>query len=95
MFQATAASPTAAAPANGSSSPSHRHRNGVFTVTDSGDQPRLKGQGRMRRTRFSIRRHLQKHGLAHADSDSDLEDEQPSESERLQPTRPQPLLDFR
>ena len=29
----------------------------------------------MKRTRFSIRRHLQKRGLAHADSDSDLEEE--------------------
>ncbi|KAM9712896.1 phospholipase D1 isoform 1-T1 [Menidia menidia] len=33
-------------------------------LTDSGDQPRLKGQGRARRARLSIRRHLQKHGLA-------------------------------
>lgn len=54
---------------------------GVFTVMDSLDQPRLKGQGRMRRTRFSIRRHLQKHGLASANSDSDLEDEEAAERE--------------
>lgn len=43
-------------------------------MTDSVDQPRLKGQGRTRRSRFSIRKHLQKHGLAHADSDSKLEE---------------------
>uniref|UniRef100_A0A3Q4GQ01 Phospholipase n=1 Tax=Neolamprologus brichardi TaxID=32507 RepID=A0A3Q4GQ01_NEOBR len=49
---------------------------GVFTVADSMDQPRLKSHGRLRRTRMSIRRHLQKHGLAHADSDSDLEHEE-------------------
>uniref|UniRef100_A0A1A8AE64 Phospholipase n=1 Tax=Nothobranchius furzeri TaxID=105023 RepID=A0A1A8AE64_NOTFU len=48
----------------------------LFTVTDSVDQPKLKGQGRFRRTRFSIKRHLQKHGLAQADSDSDLEEDQ-------------------
>ncbi|XP_075905242.1 phospholipase D1 [Nelusetta ayraudi] len=52
---------------------------GVFTVMDSLDQPRLKGQGRMRRTRFSIRRHLQKHGLASVNSDSDLEEEEEAE----------------
>lgn len=45
-------------------------------MTDSGDQPKLKGHGRFKRTRLSIRRHLQKHGLAHADSDSDLEDDE-------------------
>uniref|UniRef100_A0A3Q1FZW4 Phospholipase n=1 Tax=Acanthochromis polyacanthus TaxID=80966 RepID=A0A3Q1FZW4_9TELE len=55
---------------------------GIFTVTDSTDQPKLKGQGRMKRTRFSIRRHLQKHGLAHADSDSDLEEDERSGSVR-------------
>uniref|UniRef100_A0A672ZA81 Phospholipase n=1 Tax=Sphaeramia orbicularis TaxID=375764 RepID=A0A672ZA81_9TELE len=52
---------------------------GIFTVTDSGDQPKLKSQGRMRRTRFSIRKHLQKHGLAQADSDSDLDAEEESD----------------
>uniref|UniRef100_A0AAQ5XWE0 Phospholipase n=1 Tax=Amphiprion ocellaris TaxID=80972 RepID=A0AAQ5XWE0_AMPOC len=55
---------------------------GIFTVTDSADQPKLKGQGRLKRTRFSIRRHLQKHGLAHADSDSDLEEDERSGSVR-------------
>lgn len=64
-----------AAPANGSGAVSQSNGKGIFTVTDSVDQPKLKGQGRMKRTRFSIRRHLQKHGLAHADSDSDLESE--------------------
>uniref|UniRef100_A0AAQ5Z6P2 Phospholipase n=1 Tax=Amphiprion ocellaris TaxID=80972 RepID=A0AAQ5Z6P2_AMPOC len=46
----------------------HSNGKGIFTVTDSADQPKLKGQGRLKRTRFSIRRHLQKHGLAHADT---------------------------
>ncbi|KAF3836408.1 hypothetical protein F7725_028966 [Dissostichus mawsoni] len=75
--QAEAASPNMAAPANGSGggAPQSNGKN-IFTVTDSVDQPRLKGQGRLKRTRFSIRRHLQKHGLASADSDSDLEDEE-------------------
>uniref|UniRef100_A0A8C4ET97 Phospholipase n=1 Tax=Dicentrarchus labrax TaxID=13489 RepID=A0A8C4ET97_DICLA len=74
-----AASSSAAVPANGSRGVSQSNGRGIFTVTDSVDQPKLKGQGRMKRTRFSIKRHLQKHGLAHADSDSDLENE---ESER-------------
>ncbi|XP_013885644.1 phospholipase D1 [Austrofundulus limnaeus] len=75
LEQAAAVFPTTAAPpANGSGGPSYRSGNSIFTVTDSGKEPKLRG--RMRRTRFSIRRHLQKHGLVHADSDSDLEDEQ-------------------
>lgn len=49
-------------------------RRGVLTVSDSVEQPRLKGHGK-RKSRFSIKRHLQKHGLAQADSDSDLEAE--------------------
>lgn len=49
---------------------------GVFSLSDSVDQPKIKGQGRLKRTRLSIRRHLQKHGLAHADSDSDLDDQE-------------------
>ncbi|XP_037550104.1 phospholipase D1 [Nematolebias whitei] len=77
---AAASSTTATAPANGSSAVSQGNMAGVLTPTDSADQPKLKGQGRMKRTRFSIRRHLQKHGLAHADSDSDLEEEQPTSS---------------
>ncbi|KAK5898012.1 hypothetical protein CgunFtcFv8_015466 [Champsocephalus gunnari] len=81
--QAEAASPNMAAPANGSGggAPESNGKN-IFTVTDSVDQPRLKGQGRLKRTRISIRRHLQKHGLASADSDSDLEDEEISGSQR-------------
>uniref|UniRef100_A0A8C4EQ10 Phospholipase n=1 Tax=Dicentrarchus labrax TaxID=13489 RepID=A0A8C4EQ10_DICLA len=77
-----AASSSAAVPANGSRGVSQSNGRGIFTVTDSVDQPKLKGQGRMKRTRFSIKRHLQKHGLAHADSDSDLENEERSGSVR-------------
>lgn len=73
--QADATPPCAASPTNGSGAAPHSNGRGIFTVTDSMDQPKLKGQGRMKRTRFSIRRHLQKHGLAQADSDSDLENE--------------------
>ncbi|KAM8880948.1 LOW QUALITY PROTEIN: phospholipase D1-like [Synchiropus picturatus] len=50
-------------------------QNGGPPAADSGDQPKLKSHGRLRRARLSLRRHLQKHGLAHADSDSDLEDQ--------------------
>ncbi|KAM6977321.1 phospholipase D1 [Aplochiton taeniatus] len=50
-----------------------RNGKGVVTITDSADQPKLKGQGRARRARFSLRRHLQKHGLAHADSVSSVD----------------------
>ncbi|KAF1373293.1 hypothetical protein PFLUV_G00258940 [Perca fluviatilis] len=77
-----AAPANVAAPANGSGGVSSRNGKGIFTVTDSVEQPRLKGVGRTRKSRFSIRRHLQKHGLAHADSDSDLESEQRSGSVR-------------
>ncbi|CAB1340970.1 unnamed protein product [Coregonus sp. 'balchen'] len=48
-------------------------------VVDSGDQPKLKGLGRIRRTRFSMKRHLQKHGLVHADSLSSVESSEESE----------------
>lgn len=65
-----------AAQANSSGTFSQSNGKGVFTVADSMDQPRLKRHGRLRRTRMSIRRHLQKHGLAHPDSDSDLEHEE-------------------
>ncbi|XP_072234497.1 phospholipase D1 isoform X2 [Leuresthes tenuis] len=82
MEQAEASRTSVAAPANGSGGASQNNGKGIFTLTDSVDQPRLKGQGRMKRTRFSIRRHLQKHGLAHADSDSDLEEEDKSGSMR-------------
>ncbi|KAM3593265.1 uncharacterized protein V6R79_008759 [Siganus canaliculatus] len=67
LDQVHAASSSAAPPANGAQT----NGRGIFTVMDSVDQPKLKGQGRMKRTRFSIRKHLQKHGLAQADSDSD------------------------
>ncbi|XP_026218264.1 phospholipase D1 [Anabas testudineus] len=69
-------------PANGSSSVSQRNGKGISTVSDAVDQPKLKGRGRPKRNRFSIRRHLQKHGLAHADSDSDQETEERSGSMR-------------
>ncbi|KAM4533938.1 phospholipase D1 isoform 1-T2 [Odontesthes bonariensis] len=82
LEQAEASPSSAAAPANGSGGASQNNGKGIFTLTDSVDQPRLKSQGRMKRTRFSIRRHLQKHGLAHADSDSDLEEEERSGSMR-------------
>ncbi|XP_065114500.1 phospholipase D1 isoform X1 [Paramisgurnus dabryanus] len=67
-------SPTMAASSNGSSA---AHSNGKSRPVDTADQPKLKGQGKIKKTRFSIRRHLQKHGLAHADSvssDESLED---------------------
>ncbi|TMS08899.1 phospholipase D1 [Larimichthys crocea] len=82
LEQGNAASASASASANGSGAVSQGNGKGIFTVTDSVDQPKLKGQGRMKRTRFSIRRQLQKHGLAHADSDSDLENEERSGSVR-------------
>ncbi|XP_022060280.1 phospholipase D1 isoform X1 [Acanthochromis polyacanthus] len=82
LEQAAAASSSTTASANGSGAASQSNGKGIFTVTDSTDQPKLKGQGRMKRTRFSIRRHLQKHGLAHADSDSDLEEDERSGSVR-------------
>nr|XP_046227408.1 phospholipase D1 [Scatophagus argus]XP_046227409.1 phospholipase D1 [Scatophagus argus] len=81
LEQAEAASSSMAAPGNGSSTISQTNGKGIFTVTDSVDQPKLKCQGR-RRTRFSIKRHLQKHGFAQADSDSDLENEERSGSVR-------------
>ncbi|XP_042256007.1 phospholipase D1 [Thunnus maccoyii] len=82
LSQAETSSANMAAPANGSSGVSHGNGRNIFTVMDSVDQPKLKGQGRMRRARFSIRKHLQKHGLAHADSDSDEEPEERSGSIR-------------
>uniref|UniRef100_A0A087XTJ1 Phospholipase n=1 Tax=Poecilia formosa TaxID=48698 RepID=A0A087XTJ1_POEFO len=66
LEQAAAAASSSAAPSGGGG------QNKVFSVMDSGDQPKLKSQGRMRRTRMSIKKHLQKHGLARADSDSDF-----------------------
>uniref|UniRef100_A0A8C3B0B9 Phospholipase n=1 Tax=Cyclopterus lumpus TaxID=8103 RepID=A0A8C3B0B9_CYCLU len=82
LEQAQTASSNMAAPANGAGGGAQTNGSAIFTVTDSVDQPRLKSQGRMKRTRFSIRRHLQKHGLAQADSDSELEEEETSGSVR-------------
>ncbi|CAB1435831.1 unnamed protein product, partial [Pleuronectes platessa] len=79
LEQASSAPSTNAAPPNGGGSASQSNGKTIFTVTDSVDQPKLKSQGRMKRTKFSIRRHLQKHGLAQADSDSDLEAEEMSD----------------
>ncbi|XP_038160336.1 phospholipase D1 [Cyprinodon tularosa] len=80
MEQAAAVSSTVAASANGSTSSPRSQR----TAADSGDQPRLKGQGRFKRTRMSIKKRLQKHGLARvdSDSDSDLEEDQRKQSVR-------------
>ncbi|KAF0028574.1 hypothetical protein F2P81_019661 [Scophthalmus maximus] len=78
---ASSASSSHAAPPNGGGV-SQSNGKGIFTVSDTMDQPKLKSQGRMKRTRFSIRKHLQKHGLAQADSDSDLENEERSSSVR-------------
>ncbi|XP_041717611.1 phospholipase D1 [Coregonus clupeaformis] len=61
----------ATAPTDGSA-PSNG-KGAAALVVDSGDQPKLKGLGRIRRTRFSMKRHLQKHGLVHADSLSSVE----------------------
>ncbi|KAJ8375748.1 hypothetical protein SKAU_G00063280 [Synaphobranchus kaupii] len=49
---------------------------------DMGDQPKLKGVGRPRKARFSLKRHLQKHGLHHADSISSVESEEKTGSLR-------------
>ncbi|XP_061097888.1 phospholipase D1a isoform X2 [Conger conger] len=40
---------------------------------DSSDLPKLKGIGRTRKTRFSLYKHLHRHGLHHADSISSLD----------------------
>ncbi|XP_032407821.1 phospholipase D1-like [Xiphophorus hellerii] len=70
----SSAAPSSAAPSGGGG------QNKVFSVMDCRDQPKLKSQGRMRRTKMSIKKHLQKHGLARADSDSDVEEEERSRS---------------
>uniref|UniRef100_A0A674BZ10 Phospholipase n=1 Tax=Salmo trutta TaxID=8032 RepID=A0A674BZ10_SALTR len=62
-----------------SSAPSNG-KGAAALVVDSGDQPKLKGLGRIRRTGFSMKRHLQKHGLAHADSVSSVDSSEESES---------------
>uniref|UniRef100_A0A8B9K1V7 Phospholipase n=1 Tax=Astyanax mexicanus TaxID=7994 RepID=A0A8B9K1V7_ASTMX len=59
-----------AAPSNG---PAPAHSNGKAIGTDTVELPKLKGYGKTRRNRFSIRKHLQKHGLAPADSVSSID----------------------
>ncbi|RXN17116.1 phospholipase D1-like isoform X1 [Labeo rohita] len=63
-------SPAVASQSNG---PSTVQTNGKSLPADTADQPKLKGHGKIKKTRFSIRRHLQKHGLAPADSVSSVE----------------------
>uniref|UniRef100_A0A3Q3R1V6 Phospholipase n=1 Tax=Monopterus albus TaxID=43700 RepID=A0A3Q3R1V6_MONAL len=83
LSQLDAAATSMAAPADGSSDVFQSNGRGFSTVTDSVEQPRLRSTGKWKRSRFSIRKHLQKHGLAQADSDSDLDTEE-SESHTLQ-----------
>uniref|UniRef100_A0A8K9WZD3 Phospholipase n=1 Tax=Oncorhynchus mykiss TaxID=8022 RepID=A0A8K9WZD3_ONCMY len=64
-FKMATAPTSSSAPSNG--------KGAAALVVDSGDQPKLKGLGRIRRTGFSMKRHLQKHGLAHADSVSSVD----------------------
>lgn len=64
------------APPNGAGA---SHGNGKSLPVDTTDQPKLKGQGKIKKTRFSIRRQLQKHGLAPADSVSSAESSEESE----------------
>ncbi|XP_028289793.1 phospholipase D1-like isoform X2 [Gouania willdenowi] len=72
----------AASPTNGGGGVPQVSCQAIFTVMDSADQPKLKGQGRMKRARMSFKRHLQKHGLASADSNSDS-DLEPDDSREL------------
>uniref|UniRef100_A0AAZ3S7Q8 Phospholipase n=1 Tax=Oncorhynchus tshawytscha TaxID=74940 RepID=A0AAZ3S7Q8_ONCTS len=65
LEQMATAPTSSSAPSNG--------KGAAALVVDSGDQPKLKGLGRIRRTGFSMKRHLQKHGLAHADSVSSVD----------------------
>uniref|UniRef100_A0A671QBH1 Phospholipase n=1 Tax=Sinocyclocheilus anshuiensis TaxID=1608454 RepID=A0A671QBH1_9TELE len=74
--KASEGSPAMASQSNG---PSMVHTNGKSLHVDTADQPKLKGQGKTKKTRFSIRRHLQKHGLAPADSVSSVESSEESE----------------
>uniref|UniRef100_A0A672QHL2 Phospholipase n=1 Tax=Sinocyclocheilus grahami TaxID=75366 RepID=A0A672QHL2_SINGR len=68
--KASEGSPAMASQSNG---PSMVHTNGKSLPVDTADQPKLKGQGKTKKARFSIRRHLQKHGLAPADSVSSVD----------------------
>lgn len=67
---ASEASPAMAAPSNG---PSAALANGKNVPADTADQPKLKGHGKPKKTRFSIRRHLQKHRPTSGDSVSSVE----------------------
>ncbi|XP_045557989.1 phospholipase D1 isoform X1 [Salmo salar] len=69
-FKMATAPTSSSAPSNG--------KGAAALVVDSGDQPKLKGLGRIRRTGFSMKRHLQKHGLAHADSVSSVDSSEES-----------------
>ncbi|KAI1891305.1 hypothetical protein AGOR_G00142430 [Albula goreensis] len=62
-------------------SPAVSHSNGRSS-TDTGDQPKLKGVNRARKTRFSLYKHLHKHSLNHADSVSSIDSEENSGSVR-------------
>lgn len=65
LFQnITEASPSMASPSNGPV----KESKGKNPGRDLEDQPKLRGYGKSRRSRFSFRKHLQRHGLAHADS---------------------------
>ncbi|XP_037136093.1 phospholipase D1-like [Syngnathus acus] len=68
--QAEASSANLAAQANGSGG---GYGNAAFSADDVVVQPKIKGQSRMKRARMSFKRHLQKHGLAHADSDDEID----------------------
>ncbi|KAJ8279282.1 hypothetical protein COCON_G00063480 [Conger conger] len=66
-----------------SDSPAATQSNGQNAkATDMGDQPKLKGTARTRKPRFSIKKHLHKHGLHHAESVSSLESEEKTGSLR-------------
>ncbi|XP_077411120.1 phospholipase D1-like [Vanacampus margaritifer] len=71
MEQAEASSGIMAAKANGNGATGYG--NAAFSADDMEAQPKIKGQSRMRRAKMSIKRHLQKHRLAHADSDDELD----------------------
>ncbi|XP_076868310.1 phospholipase D1 isoform X2 [Brachyhypopomus gauderio] len=64
----TETSPTMASPPNGSGRPQNNGK-----TTDMVEQPRMRGHGKTRKSRFSIRKRLQKHGLAPADSVSSVD----------------------
>uniref|UniRef100_A0A4W4H112 Phospholipase n=1 Tax=Electrophorus electricus TaxID=8005 RepID=A0A4W4H112_ELEEL len=71
----TEMSPIMASPPNGSGP---AQSNGKSTGMDMTEQPRLRGHGKTKRSRFSIRKRLQKHGLAPADSVSSVDSSEES-----------------